>query len=77
MFELADKYRMTAMILSDGILGQMMEPYNFLNFILNIMEPDVKGEECNKFSVSKAEQFEDKIESVTCDMLQSRKRDNG
>ncbi|MDR2904107.1 MAG: 3-methyl-2-oxobutanoate dehydrogenase subunit VorB [Clostridiales bacterium] len=25
-FELADRYRMTAMILSDGILGQMMEP---------------------------------------------------
>ena len=30
-FELADKYRMTAMILSDGILGQMMEPVQ-LNF---------------------------------------------
>ncbi len=25
-FELADKYRMTAMILSDGTMGQMMEP---------------------------------------------------
>jgi 2-oxoglutarate ferredoxin oxidoreductase subunit alpha len=25
-FELADKYRVTAMILADGILGQMMEP---------------------------------------------------
>ncbi|MDL2273110.1 3-methyl-2-oxobutanoate dehydrogenase subunit VorB [Oscillospiraceae bacterium OttesenSCG-928-G22] len=25
-FELADKYRMTSMILADGILGQMMEP---------------------------------------------------
>ena len=25
-FELADKYRMTAMILADGFLGQMMEP---------------------------------------------------
>lgn len=25
-FELADKYRVTSMILSDGILGQMMEP---------------------------------------------------
>lgn len=25
-FELADKYRMTSMLLSDGILGQMMEP---------------------------------------------------
>ena len=25
-FELADKYRMTAMILADGTLGQMMEP---------------------------------------------------
>ncbi len=25
-FELADKYRMTAMILADGTMGQMMEP---------------------------------------------------
>ena len=25
-FDLADKYRMTSMILSDGALGQMMEP---------------------------------------------------
>ena len=25
-FELADKYRMTSMILADGVLGQMMEP---------------------------------------------------
>lgn len=27
-FDLADKYRMTSMILADGILGQMMEPVN-------------------------------------------------
>ena len=27
-FELADKYRMTAMILADGTMGQMMEPVN-------------------------------------------------
>lgn len=27
-FDLADKYRMTAMILADGTLGQMMEPVN-------------------------------------------------
>ncbi|MEE0839084.1 MAG: 3-methyl-2-oxobutanoate dehydrogenase subunit beta, partial [Acutalibacteraceae bacterium] len=25
-FELADKYRMTSMILADGTMGQMMEP---------------------------------------------------
>ena len=25
-FDLADKYRMTSMILADGTLGQMMEP---------------------------------------------------
>ncbi|MCL1828162.1 MAG: 3-methyl-2-oxobutanoate dehydrogenase subunit VorB [Oscillospiraceae bacterium] len=28
-FELADKYRMPAMILADGIIGQMMEPVEF------------------------------------------------
>ena len=28
-FNLADKYRMTAMILADGTLGQMMEPISF------------------------------------------------
>ena len=28
-FELADKYRMTAMILADGTIGQMMEPITF------------------------------------------------
>jgi len=28
-FDLADKYRVTCMILSDGILGQMMEPVDF------------------------------------------------
>ncbi|MBQ7713174.1 MAG: 3-methyl-2-oxobutanoate dehydrogenase subunit VorB [Clostridia bacterium] len=30
-FELADKYRMTAMVLADGTMGQMMEPVD-LNF---------------------------------------------
>ncbi len=33
-FDLADRYRMTAMILGDGILGQMMEPVS-----LDIPEP--------------------------------------
>ena len=28
-FELADKYRMTALLLADGLLGQMMEPVTF------------------------------------------------
>ncbi len=28
-FDLADKYRMTAMILADGTMGQMMEPISF------------------------------------------------
>ncbi len=28
-FDLADKYRMTAMILADGTIGQMMEPVSF------------------------------------------------
>ena len=30
-FELADQYRMPAMILADGMLGQMMEPVSFEN----------------------------------------------
>ncbi len=30
-FNLADKYRMTVMLLADGILGQMMEPVAFTN----------------------------------------------
>ena len=30
-FELADKYRMTSMILADGTMGQMMEPVS-LNY---------------------------------------------
>ena len=29
-FDLADKYRMTSMLLSDGVLGQMMEPVTFM-----------------------------------------------
>ena len=35
-FELADKYRMTAMILADGTMGQMMEPVS-LDFKVNEM----------------------------------------
>jgi len=35
-FELADKYRMTAMILADGTMGQMMEPVS-LDFKVNPM----------------------------------------
>ncbi|MCR5794128.1 MAG: 3-methyl-2-oxobutanoate dehydrogenase subunit VorB, partial [Solobacterium sp.] len=34
-FDLADKYRMTAMILADGTIGQMMEPVSF-----NIKAPE-------------------------------------
>lgn len=30
-FDLADRYRMTAMILADGTMGQMMEPVSFEN----------------------------------------------
>ena len=31
-FDLADRYRMTVMILSDGVLGQMMEPVRFREY---------------------------------------------
>ena len=32
-FDKADKYRMPAMILGDGMLGQMMEPVEFNEYI--------------------------------------------
>lgn len=37
-FDEADKYRMPAMILSDGLLGQMMEPVTFPDIVPNIPE---------------------------------------
>lgn len=37
-FELGEKYRMPAMILSDGMLGQMMEPVSFPNKEVKISE---------------------------------------
>ena len=37
-FDLADKYRMTAMILADGTMGQMMEPHNIVNSLF--LQPD-------------------------------------
>ena len=38
-FELADEYRMTAMILADGTTGQMMEP---VSFDFEVKEPPAK-----------------------------------
>lgn len=37
-FELAEKYRMPAMILGDGLLGQMMEPLTFRDTAVNPAE---------------------------------------
>ena len=37
-FNLADKYRMTAMILADGTIGQMMEPISFEDFEVETYE---------------------------------------
>lgn len=37
-FDLADKYRMTSMLLSDGVLGQMMEPVTLHDVQIN--EPE-------------------------------------
>lgn len=37
-FDLADKYRMPAMILADGLLGQMMEPVTFPEISAEIIE---------------------------------------
>ena len=37
-FNLADKYRMTAMILADGTIGQMMEPISFEDAVIEEYE---------------------------------------
>ena len=37
-FDLADKYRMTSMILADGTIGQMMEPISFEDAEINTYE---------------------------------------
>ncbi len=37
-FDMADKYRMPAMILADGMLGQMMEPVSFPEINANLVE---------------------------------------
>ena len=37
-FNLADKYRMTAMILADGTIGQMMEPISFEDAEIEVYE---------------------------------------
>ena len=37
-FELADKYRMTSMILADGTIGQMMEPISFEDAEIEVYE---------------------------------------
>jgi 2-oxoglutarate ferredoxin oxidoreductase subunit alpha len=39
-FELADRYRNPAMILADGVLGQMMEPASIPNEIPKVTQPD-------------------------------------
>jgi 2-oxoglutarate ferredoxin oxidoreductase subunit alpha len=61
-FDLADKYRMTAMILSDGILGQMMEPVEFADKEMSslrkrigaVTEPGKKEKENNYLALSHA-----------------------
>ncbi len=37
-FNLADKYRMTSMILADGTIGQMMEPISFEDAEIEVYE---------------------------------------
>ncbi len=41
-FDYADKYRMPAMILADGLLGQMMEPVNFEDAEINFADASNK-----------------------------------
>jgi 2-oxoglutarate ferredoxin oxidoreductase subunit alpha len=51
-FDLADKFRMPAMILADGLLGQMMEPVTFDNVktVENIQEKEwsANGHKCSR-----------------------------
>ena len=49
-FNLADKYRMTAMILADGTIGQMMEPISFEDFEVETYEKPwaLTGTECKR-----------------------------
>lgn len=41
-FDLSDKYRMPAMILADGLLGQMMEPVTFGSEEIHTPDPSLK-----------------------------------
>ncbi len=49
-FDLADKYRMTSMILADGTIGQMMEPITFEESELKTYEKPwaLTGTECKR-----------------------------
>ena len=49
-FDLADKYRMTSMILADGTIGQMMEPITFEESELEVYEKPwaLTGTECKR-----------------------------
>ncbi len=49
-FELADKYRMTSMILADGTMGQMMEPVSLdFDFAENVEKPwATTGTKCER-----------------------------
>ena len=49
-FDLADKYRMTAMILADGTIGQMMEPITFEDAEITTYEKPwaLTGTECKR-----------------------------
>ena len=49
-FDLADKYRMPAMILADGTMGQMMEPVSFEEKDINTFEKPwaLTGTECKR-----------------------------
>ncbi len=49
-FNLADKYNMTAMILADGTIGQMMEPISFEDAEIEVYEKPwaLTGTECKR-----------------------------
>lgn len=66
-FDLADKYRMPAMILADGLLGQMMEPVTF---------PEISAEKIEKPWATDGHQNKRKHNIVNSLVLQPEQLEN-
>jgi len=46
-FDLADTYRTPAIVLGDGLLGQMMEPITVLRSAYSVLRKDVRNTQCS------------------------------